>query len=167
RSETYQNPASTNQNFRAQKRHQPRRSGRGRTMNRRKTTLAAAVVVSAALSLSACGAGEAPAADPKTISIMAPFLEAQPPSADGAVQKKFEELTGKDVNITWAPNSSYEDKMNITLASSEIPQIMVVQSKSPGFVKNAEAGAFWDLTDKLNDYPNLKTTFPDVQLNSS
>ena len=98
---------------------------------------------------------------------MAPFLEAQPPSADGAVQKKFEELTGKDVNITWTPNASYEDKMNITLASSEIPQVMVVQSKSPGFVKNAEAGAFWDLTDKLDAYPNLKTTFPEVQNNAS
>ncbi|MBT2514532.1 extracellular solute-binding protein [Arthrobacter sp. ISL-30] len=136
-------------------------------MNRRKITLATAVVVAAALGLTACGGGEAPAADSKSISIMAPFLEAQPPATDGAVQKKFEELTGKDVNITWVPNSSYGDKMNITLASTEIPQIMVVQSKSPGFVKNAEAGAFWDLTDKLKDYPNLKTTFPEIQKNSS
>ena len=98
---------------------------------------------------------------------MAPFLEAQPPSADGAVQKKLEELTGKDINITWTPNASYEDKTNITLASSEIPQVMVIQGKTPGFVKNAEAGAFWDLTDKLDDYPNLKTTFPDIQQNAS
>ncbi len=136
-------------------------------MNRKKPTLAAAVVVSAALALTACGGGEQPAADMKSISIMAPFLEAQPPSADGAVQKKLEELTGKDVNITWTPNSSYEDKMNITLASSEIPQVLVVQSKSPGFVKNAQAGAFWDLTDKLKDYPNLKTSFPEVEQNAS
>lgn len=137
------------------------------TMIRRKLSLAAAVVTAAALTLTACSGGEAPAADSSKISIMAPFLEAQPPSADGAVQKKLEELTGKDVNITWAPNASYEDKMNITLASSEIPQVMVVQGKSPGFVKNAEAGAFWDLTDKLDQYPNLKTTFPEVQNNAS
>ena len=44
---------------------------------------------------------------------------------------------------------------------------MVVQGKDPGFVRNAEAGAFWDLTDKLDDYPNLKTTFPEVQQSSS
>ncbi|MGA8788885.1 MAG: extracellular solute-binding protein, partial [Paenarthrobacter sp.] len=135
-------------------------------MIRRKHTLAAAVVVSAALALTACG-GEAPASDLSSVKIMAPFLEAQPPTADGAVQKKLEELTGKDVNITWTPNASYEDKMNITLASSEIPHVLVVQGKTPGFVKNAEAGAFWDLTDKLKDYPNLKTTFPEVQQNAS
>ena len=131
-------------------------------MIRRKLSLAAAVVTATALTLTACSGGEAPAADTTKISIMAPFLEAQPPSADGAVQQKLEELTGKDISITWTPNASYEDKMNITLASAEIPQVMVVQSKSPGFVKNAEAGAFWDLTDKLDEYPNLKTTFPEV-----
>ncbi|HCN23637.1 MAG TPA: ABC transporter substrate-binding protein [Arthrobacter bacterium] len=133
----------------------------------RKLTLAAAVVTVTALSLTACGGGETAAVDSSKISIMAPFLEAQPPTPDGAVQKKLEELTGKQVSINWTPNASYEDKMNITLASSEIPQVMVVQSKSPGFVKNAEAGAFWDLTDKLGDYPNLKTTYPDIQRNAS
>ena len=133
----------------------------------RKLSLAAAVVTAAALTLTACGAGETQSADLTKISIMAPFLEAQPPTPDGAVQQKLEEFTGKDVNITWTPNASYEDKMNITLASSEIPHVLVVQSKSPGFVKNAEAGAFWDLTDKLGEYPNLKTTFPEVQNNAS
>src|SRR3712207_6919071 len=33
--------------------------------------------------------------------------------------------------------------------------------------RSAEAGAFWDLTDKLDDYPNLKTTFPEIQENAS
>src|SRR5215218_205718 len=136
-------------------------------MIRRRISLAAAVVTATALTLTACGGGETQSADISTVNVMAPFLEAQPPSADGAVQKKLEELTGKDVNITWAPNASYEDKTNITLASSEIPHVMVIQGKTPGFVKNAEAGAFWDLTDKLDDYPNLKTTFPDIQKNAS
>lgn len=131
------------------------------------SAVAAAAMSCAALALTACGGGQTASADPKTITMMAPFLEAQPPSSDGAVQKKLEEITGKTVKITWAPNASYEDKTNITLASSDIPQVMVVQSKSPGFVKNAQAGAFWDLTDKLKDYPNLNTTFPDVQNNSS
>ncbi|WP_066294159.1 extracellular solute-binding protein [Arthrobacter sp. B6] len=133
----------------------------------RKLSLAAAVVTATALTLTACGAGETQSADLSTINVMAPFLEAQPPSPDGAVQQKLEELTGKDVNITWTPNASYEDKMNITLASSEIPHVLVVQGKSPGFVKNAEAGAFWDLTDKLDQYPNLKSTFREVEQNAS
>ncbi|MGM9471301.1 extracellular solute-binding protein [Pseudarthrobacter sp. YS3] len=136
-------------------------------MINRKLSLAAAVVSAAALTLTACGGGETQSADLSTIKMMAPFLEAQPPSPDGAVQKRLEELTGKDVGITWAPNASYEDKTNITLASSEIPHVMVMQGKTPGFVKNAQAGAFWDLTDKLDGYPNLKTTFPDVQKSAS
>ena len=53
-------------------------------MIRRKLTLAAAVVTVSALSLTACsGGGNEPAADLTSVSIMAPFLEAQPPSADG------------------------------------------------------------------------------------
>ncbi|BCW46795.1 extracellular solute-binding protein [Arthrobacter sp. StoSoilB5] len=136
-------------------------------MTRRKSTLAAAVVVSAALALTACGGGQPAAADLSSISIMAPYFEAQPPAADGAAMKKLGEITGKDLSVTWVPNASYEEKTNITLASSEIPHAMVIQSKSPGFVKNAEAGAFWDLTDKLSKYPNLTTTTPEIQNNAS
>ncbi|MFP3822332.1 hypothetical protein SB658_26935, partial [Bacillus sp. SIMBA_008] len=53
------------------------------------------------------------------------------------------------------------------LAGDNVPHVMVVQGKSPGFVKNAEAGAFWELTDYLADYPNLATTLPEVQEASS
>ena len=101
-------------------------------MIRRKLSLAAAVVTATALTLTACSGGEAPAADTSKITIMAPFLEAQPPSADGAVQQKLEELTGKDVNITWTPNASYEDKMNITLASPRFPRSWWSRASRPG-----------------------------------
>src|SRR5690606_16343058 len=74
-----------------------------------------------------------------------------------------EDIAGVELDITWVPNSSYLDKTNITLAGDDIPQVMIIQGKDPGFVRNAEAGAFWDLTDYLDDYPNLKTTFPEVQ----
>ncbi len=131
-------------------------------------TAGAAAVLAAALAASGCsGASSGASSDLGTITMMAPYFEAQPPAADGAAMKKLDEITGKDLNVTWVPNSSYEEKTNITLASSEIPHVMIIQSKSPGFVKNAEAGAFWDLTDKLAKYPNLKTTMPEVQKNAS
>ncbi|MEE2522220.1 extracellular solute-binding protein [Pseudarthrobacter sp. J75] len=134
----------------------------------RKTSLAAAVLTAAALTLTACGGGGTPAAaDLTKVSIMAPYLEAQPPASDGAVHQKLEELTGKDIEISWVPNASYGDKQNITMASDDIPQLMVFTTKSSAFIKNAEAGAFWDLTDKLEKYPNLKTNTPEVQANSS
>ncbi len=54
------------------------------------------------------------------------------------------------------PNAEYGDKSNVTLASDNIPDVMVANEKGPSFVKAAEAGAFWDLTGKLDKYPNLK-----------
>lgn len=121
----------------------------------------------AVLALAACGQGSPAAAELGTVKIMGPFLGTDAPLPGGALQAKVEAATGKTLNIIWAPNASYEDKTNITLAGDDLPHVMVIQTKSPGFVKNAQAGAFWDLTDKLKDYPNLATTLPEVQRNSS
>ncbi|WP_415855421.1 extracellular solute-binding protein [Sinomonas sp. G460-2] len=133
----------------------------------RQAVAVTAVASTLGLLLAACGGGSQTATDSSTVTIMAPYFNADPPSADGQIAKKLNELTGKTVKITWAPNAQYEDKTNITLASSDVPQVMVVQGKSPGFVKNAQAGAFWDLTDKLKNYPNLATNMPDIQKNAS
>jgi len=102
-----------------------------------------------------------------TLTIQAPYLSTSAPKADNAVETALEEEIGTKLDITWVPNASYDDKTNITLAGDNVPHVMVVQGKSPGFVKNAEAGAFWELTDYLADYPNLATTLPEVQEASS
>lgn len=132
-------------------------------MNRR-VLLAGAVTAVGALTLAGCSAGSTDAsAELESLSIMAPFLVANPPAEGNDIQEALEEVAGVDLDITWVPNSSYGDKVNITLAGDDVPQVMVIQGKDPGFVRNAQAGAFWELTDYLNDYPNLKTTFPEVQ----
>ncbi|HLT66323.1 MAG TPA: extracellular solute-binding protein [Microbacterium sp.] len=102
-----------------------------------------------------------------TLTIQAPYLSTSAPKADNPVETALEEEIGTKLDITWVPNASYDDKTNITLAGDNVPHVMVVQGKSPGFVKNAEAGAFWELTDYLADYPNLATTLPEVQEASS
>ncbi len=118
--------------------------------------------------LSACGKEEAGSTtDYDTISILSPYIETEPPASDNEILKQLEAYTGKNIDITWAPNTSYEDKMNITLASDDIPEVMVIQGKSGGFIKSAENGAFWDLTDYLADYPNLSQSNEDVLRNSS
>lgn len=95
----------------------------------RRATAVAAVAAMLGLTLAACSGGQAPT-DPNTVTIMAPYFNASPPASDGAVQKKLDEMTGKTVKITWAPNASYEDKTNITLASSDVPEVMVIQGKT-------------------------------------
>ncbi|MGM7698821.1 extracellular solute-binding protein [Microbacterium sp. A84] len=131
-----------------------------------------ALVTAGAVVLAGCSAGGADegggeTAELKSLSIMAPYLVTNAPADGNEVQAALEEIAGVGLDITWVPNSSYGDKTNITLAGDDIPQVMVIQGKDPGFVRNAEAGAFWDLTEYLDDYPNLKTTFPEVQQSAS
>lgn len=101
------------------------------------------------------------------LTIMSPTFETTAPPADNEVELAYEELIGKKVNINWVPNVNYGDRMNVTLASNETPHIMVVQGKDPGFLNSAEAGAFWDLTDYIQDYENLSKVNEDILLNSS
>jgi putative aldouronate transport system substrate-binding protein len=131
----------------------------------------AAVLCATAMALTGCSAGTpkktASTTKLSTLTVMAPYLSTQAPPADNPVGSALEKVIGTKLDVTWVPNSSYEDKTNITLAGNDIPDVMVIQGKDSGFVSNAEAGAFWDLTSYLKDYPNLKTTEPQVQEASS
>ncbi|MEV1130032.1 extracellular solute-binding protein [Agromyces sp. NPDC049794] len=133
-------------------------------MTRHPSRAALALLSAGALTLTGCtAAAEAETVELKTLSIMAPYLVTNAPQPDNEIEQALEEVVDTDLDITWVPNSSYEDKTNITLAGDDLPHVMVIQGKTPGFVKNAKAGAFWDLTEYLDEYPNLSTSFPEVQ----
>ncbi|NHI17341.1 extracellular solute-binding protein [Microbacterium excoecariae] len=132
-------------------------------------TLIAGTAV-AAVTLAGCGGSSGSAnagGEIESLTIQAPYLVTNAPQDGNEIETAVEEEIGVDLDINWAPNSSYEDRTNITLAGDDVPHVMVIQGKTPGFVKNAQAGAFWDLTDYLGDYENLDTTFPEVQESSS
>ncbi|GGF37138.1 lipoprotein LipO [Microbacterium sorbitolivorans] len=139
----------------------------------KKRILPVATVAIAAVALAGCsngsgstgGSGGGDTID--TLTIMAPYLSTAAPAADNDVELALEDVVGAKLDITWVPNASYGDKTNITLAGDDIPHVMVIGAKTASFVKNAEAGGFWDLTDKLDDYEYLKTTFPEVEKASS
>lgn len=134
---------------------------------RRKLYTGLALVLTAGLGASGCSPQPEESASLDSISIMVPFLEPQPPEQGDTVQTKLEEITEKDLEINWVPNADYEEKTNITLAGDDLPHVMVIQGKTPGFVQNATAGAFWELSDYLADYPNLVTENPDIERNAS
>ncbi|GAA1578071.1 extracellular solute-binding protein [Kribbella sancticallisti] len=119
--------------------------------------LAVTVALSTALLASACSGGDdaAEQAAGTELTAMAPLFGTAP-DPNGELQQAVEKLVGKKLKVTWVPNAEYGDKTNVTLASDNIPDLMVINEKSPSFVKAAEAGAFWDLTGKLDKYPNLK-----------
>jgi putative aldouronate transport system substrate-binding protein len=129
--------------------------------------LAAALALStAAFTVTACGKDDDAKSSGDTITIMSRLLGTAP-SPTGELQTAIEKFLGKKLQITWVPNADYIDKLNVTLASNNIPDVVVADEKDPTFVKTALAGAFWDLTGKLDKYPNLKPAVEQTAKNSS
>ncbi|GAB3931018.1 extracellular solute-binding protein [Kribbella albertanoniae] len=100
------------------------------------------------------------------LTVMAPLFGTAP-DPGGELQQAVEKLIGKKLKVTWVPNAEYGDKSNVTLASDKLPDVMVTNEKGSSFVKAAEAGAFWDLTGKLDKYPNLKPANEQIAKNST
>lgn len=131
----------------------------------RRTLLGCAAASTAALGLAACGGGGGSAdadAEITSLRIMAPLLSDTAPDPDGRLQKAVEELIGMPMEITWVPNSSYSDRVTVTMAGDSIPHVMVHTGKSAELAQTAEAGGYWDLTDVLTEYPNLTPENEDV-----
>src|SRR5262245_51925492 len=109
-----------------------------RLIPRRLTVLGTAA--SLLFGLSPCAGDSADKTDLATISMMIPLLASQAtqgaPAAGGEIQKAVEQFTGKKLEITWVPNSDYNERTNITLASDHVPEVMVVQGKLPAFVQS-------------------------------
>ncbi|ASG79900.1 extracellular solute-binding protein [Lactiplantibacillus pentosus] len=101
------------------------------------------------------------------ISIMAPYLTSSAPAKDGIIVKKLERMTKTKLNIKWVTNASYSDKVNVTMAGSKLPDIIVFKDKDAAFIKYAQAGDFWNLTKYLKKYPNLARANQQVLRNSS
>ncbi|WP_199614145.1 extracellular solute-binding protein [Paenibacillus alkalitolerans] len=93
---------------------------------------------------------------PMEINIMSDFSIAQPPAEDNPVIKEFEKRTNTKLNITWISYTIYNDKLNVALASGDLPDLVkIMDFTNAQFQTMAKQGAFWDLTPFLKDYENL------------
>src|SRR5690625_2044814 len=88
------------------------------------------------------------------ISIMTTAHTPDPPGSDSPALQALEEYTNTNLEMIFVPNSNYEDRFNITLGSGDLPSIMLAD-KTPSFVQAVRDGAFWDITDYIDDYENL------------
>jgi putative aldouronate transport system substrate-binding protein len=102
-----------------------------------------------------------------SISIMTTTFSPDPPGDDSPVMKALEKYTKTDIKMNWVIDSGYQDKLNITLASGELPDIMMIPNKIPSFISAVEDGAFWELGPYLKDYPNLSQANEIILNNSS
>lgn len=104
--------------------------------------------------------------EPLKLSIMVPAFSTELPDKSSPVWQRLEEYTHTDLEIIWTPNSSYSDKLNITLASGELPTIINV-GKEPSVISAVRNGAFWEVGPYLKDYPNLSQANEIVLNNTS
>ncbi|MDT0269045.1 extracellular solute-binding protein [Streptomyces sp. DSM 44915] len=124
------------------------------------TALAASLV-----SVTACGGGGGSNAldeDVSRLTVMVQLL-GQAPAEDGYVWRHVEEFAGVELDIDFAPASNYRDRLTTTIASGDIPALLVTDAKEPTFTQAARAGAFWDLTERIRDYPNLLPAEADLR----
>ncbi|NHN32069.1 extracellular solute-binding protein [Paenibacillus agricola] len=97
---------------------------------------------------------------PVEISIMSDFYSPEPPNDQDPIRQEIEKKTNTKLNITWVSPNNYGDKTNVTLASGDLPELMLIREPfQPQIRKMADQGAFWDLTPYLKDYKNF-SAFP-------
>ncbi|MBW7458791.1 extracellular solute-binding protein [Paenibacillus sepulcri] len=101
------------------------------------------------------------------ISVMSPYYQPEPFTDDNVIKKEYEKRTNMKMDVTLISSNNYEEKANVTLASGDIPDLMVLTDPfTPNVLTMMEQGAFWDLTPYIKDYPNLSAYPPDVWNNT-
>ncbi|MCU6792730.1 extracellular solute-binding protein [Paenibacillus sp. WQ 127069] len=113
------------------------------------------------------GKSEPSGTAPFKMTMMSQYESAEPPTADNPVVRHIEEVTNTKLNITWVLNSNYTDKLNVTMASGDLPQaLLVVNTQDTVIVNAAQNGFFWDVEPYLKDYPNLSKLDKDTLNNT-
>ncbi|WP_458119437.1 extracellular solute-binding protein [Paenibacillus sp. Z6-24] len=126
----------------------------------------AAVVVSSALVLTACGgenasSGVYDANSKAEISWLNILHTASPPT--DTVLNKLEEKTNSDITFSWIPDASKEERINTALASDSLSDIVTLTLLDNSSVRNAlKSGMFWEVEPFLKDYPNLAKISPET-----
>ena len=90
-----------------------------------------------------------------TISILSvshdgTFIAANHPSVG-----KLQDLTGYRIRLEYVLNASYLEQMSTRIAAGNLPGLVAITGNSGPIVNAAESGAFWDITDIYDLYPQL------------
>jgi putative aldouronate transport system substrate-binding protein len=125
-------------------------------------------LIMAAISLvvAACGSNEpdsstTSSSSPTEITIMSTFFTPEPPDENDPIKKELEARTNTKLSITWVSPNNYTEKSNVTLASGDMPDLLLMLDPFDPQVKIlSEQGALWDLTPFIAEYPNLSGSFP-------
>jgi len=90
-----------------------------------------------------------------TITILTISFDGDIIAADHPAVKAMEDYTGYKIKLEYVLNSNYAEGINTRLASRDLPGLVVITGNSTPIVTAAQSGAFWDITDIYDLYPNL------------
>ncbi|SFJ55231.1 putative aldouronate transport system substrate-binding protein [Paenibacillus sp. UNC496MF] len=101
------------------------------------------------------------------ITVMSPYYQPEPFADDNVIKREYEKRTNMKMDVTLISSNNYEEKANVTLASGDIPDLMVLTDPfTPNVLTMMEQGAFWDITPYIKDYPNLAAYPADIWNNT-
>ncbi|MFH5183863.1 extracellular solute-binding protein [Paenibacillus sp. TAB 01] len=132
-----------------------------------------AVLLTLPVLLTACGGGasqqpkaqsaQSEEAGPLELSIMTITPSSPPAADDNVIKRAIEKATNSNMNIQWVSNNIYKDKLNLTLASGQIPDLTFISDPfSSSFRSLVNQGVFWDISPYIKDYPNLQKGIPSI-----
>lgn len=133
-------------------------------MNRKLRMAMGCAVVVAAASLAACS-GESPNQQPEAssaeiendaptrLSIVLPQV-GDIPEKGNEIERLIEKYTHTKLDFQWVPNAAYIDKINVIIASNEMPKLLSVEY-TPTIIGAIQSDLFWELGPFLKEYKNL------------
>lgn len=86
------------------------------------------------------------------------------PPQDSEIQLAIQEYTNTTIDMQWIPSSAYNDKINVMIASEEMPMAMRV-SYVPAIISAIQSGLFWEVGPYLKDFKNLSAQNPQYYSN--
>lgn len=138
--------------------------------NWKKITTAACAAALLVGSLASCdsgsGASKIDKANPE-LTVMTMSYAVESAAKDSPVLQALEEYLGTKLNIQWIPSSGYGEKVTAAMGSGEYPHIMLITEKNSSVIQNSRGGTFWEIGEKLQNYPNLSQSNPVVLNNIS
>lgn len=93
---------------------------------------------------------------PFVITMMNQSVLSVPPRLDDPIITAIERHTNTKLEIQWVPGSAYNEKLNATIASGEMPMVVLVNYKPQTVINAVRAGHFWEIGPYLKDYPHLE-----------
>ncbi|TDF98613.1 extracellular solute-binding protein [Paenibacillus piri] len=121
-------------------------------------SMAMACAVAATAAMTACsGESRQAAALPEQAPLPLSIAVAQVgevPDKGNEIERLIESYTNTKLDIQWIPNAAYTDKINVLIASNELPKLLRAEY-TPHIIGAMQADLFWELGPFLPQYPNL------------